>query len=130
MPQAVTEADDAQVVILRDALKAPPVRTSAPASVFSIGAPAVQRAAQRQHVGAPDPASLAVVSGPPTGKMRRGPPSAWQAVWDALQPGGDGRAMTPEQAVSFAAWARQHGHSGKLTRCKIDGATTHVWRKA
>lgn len=128
MPQAVTAgvADDAQVVLLRSAVGAPRVRTAAARSVFDTARPAPAR---RSSAAAPDPAALQVVKGPPPPR-RAGPPSAWQAVWDSLQPGGDGRAMTPEQAEAFAAWARQHGHSGKLTRRQVDGATAHVWRKA
>lgn len=121
-------ADDEQVVRLRAAVDAPRLVTRGAPSVFDMARP--QARPKRAPVGAPDPASLAIVKGPPGARQRRHPPSPWQAVWDALQPGGDGRAMTPEQAVAFAAWARQHGHAGKLTRQQIDGTTAHVWRKA
>lgn len=124
----LAKVDDEQVVRLRAAIDEPRPVTRGPATVFDLAGPRTPRA--RESVSAPDPAALAVVKGPPGPLLQRNPPSPWQAVWNALKPGGDGRAMTPEQAKAFARWARQHGHSGKLTRRKIDGATSHVWRKA
>ena len=121
MPKAV-DADDAQVVILRDALSTSMPRTSAAASVFQmVGA---GRKRPRARVVAPNPATLETIQMP--APSRRNPPSPWEAVFSALQPG-NATPMTEEQALAFAAWGRAHGR--KVRRRRIDGVTFAVWRE-
>lgn len=118
-------ADDAQVVILRDALNAPPVQTTAPASVFAIGGTS-PRKVPRPRAGAPDPRSLTVVD-IPAPKKRTNPPSAWAAVFASMPPGKALQPLTQAQAVSFCSWGRQHGH--RLRRAAVGGDTYAVWRE-
>jgi hypothetical protein len=115
-------ADDAQVVILRDALTAPRVQTTAPATVFELGNPRQMRS----DAGAPDPRTLRVVEVP--APQRRNPPSAWSAVFDAMPLDGRAIMLTRAQAVALCAWGRQHGH--KLRRRPISGDEYAVWRGA
>ena len=117
------DADDEQVVILRDALNAPPVRTTAPASVFALGR-APDRKETRPRSCAPDPRSLTVID-IPAPKKRTNPPSAWAAVFASMPPGKALQPLTQAQAAAFCAWGRQHGH--KLRRAPIAGDTYAVW---
>ncbi|HNB43302.1 MAG TPA: hypothetical protein PLL72_03805 [Burkholderiaceae bacterium] len=126
MGAAEKRVDDRQVAILRTAVGARPVKTAAAPSVFHLA----DRQKRSAAGAAPNPQHLGVVPGRPPAKKRYHAPSAWQAVWDSIPPGGDGRKMTPEQARNLAAWARAHGHTGKMERRQISAAECHVWRKA
>jgi len=110
--------DDAQVVLLTDALKRPPPRTTGAPSVF-------QQRPPKRAVGAPDPRSLPVIPGPPPERACQNPRSPWWAVWESMKPN-EGREMTEAQAKAFAAWARQHRL--KLSRRRIEGDRYGVWR--
>lgn len=129
---ALESADDEQVVRLTRAIEERRPETTGAPSVFALAGwrqPKPQtQPRSRAGVSAPDPRALEVVPGPPSAANRAPPRSPWLAVWDSMTPGGDGRVMTPEQAVAFACWARQHGHQRCLVRRKVDGATAHVWR--
>lgn len=111
------DVDDAQVVLLTDALARPRPHTSGSPSVF-------QRAVPKRAVGAPDPKALRRIDGPPP-EPKSNPRSAWQAVYDALSTD-HGLEMTRDQALALAAWARQH--KLRVTRRKINGDTYGVWR--
>jgi hypothetical protein len=78
------------------------------------------------YVGAPDPASLKVISIPKPGR-KGAPPSRWEAIYESM-PEGKAIELTKAQALAFASWTRSHKKALKRQRINAFEDRYAVWR--